>query len=145
MYFGSQHRVVNIVMNNNTVSRFYDKLDMVEQQIDRICDFFLRISKSYLINLMCIRSVRSTSITMYGRFIQKICRFVQQPHLFDRMLYSDYIKYFIEEMDMKRIIVLDTSGVYSQIYDEVYASGDEWKEIAAKYRAQGYVCVVLTY
>lgn len=64
MYFGSQHRVVNIVMNNNTVSRFYDKLDMVEQQIDRICDFFLRISKSYLINLMCIRSVRSTSITM---------------------------------------------------------------------------------
>lgn len=46
---------------------------------------------------------------------------------------------------MKRIIVLDTSGVYSQIYDEVYASGDEWKEIAVKYRAQGYVCVVLTY
>lgn len=64
VYFESQHRVVNIVMNNNTVSRFYDKLDMVEQQIDRICDFFLRISKSYLINLMCIRSVRSTSITM---------------------------------------------------------------------------------
>lgn len=64
MYFESQHRVVNIVMNNNTVSRFYDKLDMVEQQIDRICDFFLRISKSYLINLMCIRAVRSTSITM---------------------------------------------------------------------------------
>ncbi len=51
----------------------------------------------------------------------------------------------MEEMDMKRIIVLDTSGVYSQIYDEVYASGDEWKEIAVKYRAQGYVCVVLTY
>lgn len=70
---------------------------------------------------------------------------MQQPHLFDRMLYSDYIKYFREEMDMKRIIVLDTSGVYSQIYDEVYASGDEWKEIAAKYRAQGYMCVVLTY
>ena len=64
MYFESQHRVVNIVMNNNTVSRFYDKLDMVEQQIDRICDFFLRISKSYLISLMCIRAVRSTSITM---------------------------------------------------------------------------------
>ena len=46
---------------------------------------------------------------------------------------------------MKRIIVLDTNGMYSQIYDEVYAGGDDWKEIAAKYREQGYVCVVLTY
>ena len=30
---------------------------------------------------------------------------------------------------MLRIIVLDTSGLYSQIYDELYCSKKDWEEI----------------
>lgn len=40
---------------------------------------------------------------------------------------------------MIRIIILDVSGMYSQIYDELYCREDELSEMIKKY--QGYVCI----
>ena len=50
MYFESRHRIIVIHMKNQTTLTFYSKLDDVEQEVRKICPFFLRVSKSYFIN-----------------------------------------------------------------------------------------------
>lgn len=48
---------------------------------------------------------------------------------------------------MKRIIILDISGMYSSIYDEIYCTIEEYKDKIAQYINQKdkYTCVVITY
>lgn len=55
MYFESKHRIVVIHMKNQSELTFYSKLDDVEQDVEKICSFFLRVSKSFFINTNYIK------------------------------------------------------------------------------------------
>lgn len=50
LYFESIHRVIRAHLKNNTYVEFYEKLDVLEKNIDIIYPYFLRASKSYLVN-----------------------------------------------------------------------------------------------
>lgn len=46
---------------------------------------------------------------------------------------------------MRRIIVLDISTLYTQIYDEIYCSEDELESTLSKYRSDNFLCISMVY
>lgn len=62
LYFESKHRIINIHFKDGNIHEFYDKLDNVELYINDICDYFLRPSKSYLVNFYFLSRVSNTSL-----------------------------------------------------------------------------------
>ena len=46
---------------------------------------------------------------------------------------------------MRRIIVLDISTLYTQIYDEIYCGEDELESTLSKYRSDNFLCISMTY
>lgn len=47
------------------------------------------------------------------------------------------------EKGMKRVIVLDISGIYCQIYDEIYCSNERYKNILEEFGVSDKYKVVL--
>lgn len=64
MYFESQHRIVNIYLNNGSILQFYGKLDDVEKDIEETYPYFVRVSKSYYINYSYITTMNHLSATV---------------------------------------------------------------------------------
>lgn len=61
---------------------------------------------------------------------------------------SSHTILIIGGMAMIRVIVIDISGMYSRIYDEIYMSSDEFERNKYKiieYKNKGYVVVVCRY
>lgn len=46
---------------------------------------------------------------------------------------------------MRRIIILDISTLYAQIYDEIYCGEDEVKDLVSNYDSEKFLCINLTY
>lgn len=46
---------------------------------------------------------------------------------------------------MRRIIILDISTLYAQIYDEIYCSENEVKDLVSNYNSEKFLCINLTY
>lgn len=51
LYFMSDRRTITVVMENGKKYMFYDKLDELEKQLEKYNSRFLRIHKSYLVNV----------------------------------------------------------------------------------------------
>lgn len=62
VYFDSCHRIVQIHDNKGHIFQFYEKLDNVERDIEKICPLFIRIHKSYYINMNYISNISSTHV-----------------------------------------------------------------------------------
>lgn len=60
LYFCSAHRKVEVHTLHETYE-YYDKLDNVQSTIDGIVDFFVRVSKSYYINLYNVAAISKKS------------------------------------------------------------------------------------
>jgi len=88
-YLESKHRIIVVHMKDGSTLQFYNKLDDVELEIENICPYFVRISKSFYINLLfmisfsnnnvIIRNEESLSIThkYKSEAMKKIFKFVQ--------------------------------------------------------------------
>lgn len=50
LYFESVHRIIIGYLKNHSCIKFYEKLDDLEKVIEEIYPYFLRVSKSYLVN-----------------------------------------------------------------------------------------------
>lgn len=50
MYFTSRHRQVIVKLSSQEEDLFYAKLDDVEADVGRMCDYFVRTNQSYLVN-----------------------------------------------------------------------------------------------
>ena len=70
LYFESQHRIINIHMNTGEIAHFYEKLDNVENEIENIFPYFLRINKSYYVNYYFIEKHSNSFITIRGENIK---------------------------------------------------------------------------
>ena len=62
-YFESDKREINIYSTDGIYS-FYKKLDEVEMQIEKMDVKFLRISKSYLVNMNYVKEFRYEKVVM---------------------------------------------------------------------------------
>lgn len=62
LYFMSDVRVVEAHMQRGETFRFYEKLDVVQEQLDS--DEWLRCHKSYLVNRKWIRQITRESLTI---------------------------------------------------------------------------------
>lgn len=71
MYFQSDGRKINIVMENDSQS-FYGKLSEIEQECPE--GLFLRIHKSYLINMHYIKEITYKWIKMINGDVLDISR-----------------------------------------------------------------------
>ncbi len=67
LYFESDKRVVRVYMENGEKFVFYAKLDMVEKKIRRYNHLFLRIHKSYLVNVGQIFQYHSQYVIMRNK------------------------------------------------------------------------------
>lgn len=64
IYFESQHRIINTYMKTDEIISFYEKLDNIENQVEDIYPYFLRINKSYYVNYYYIDKHSSSFITI---------------------------------------------------------------------------------
>ena len=62
-YFMSERRIINAHSTNNTI-QFYGKLDIVQKEIEDICNFFLRANKSCLVNANYITNATRTKVDL---------------------------------------------------------------------------------
>lgn len=62
-YIYSENKKIYLHFKSGEETFFYSKLDIVEQEVGQICDMFIRISKSYIINF--------SSMHKFG--IDKVC------------------------------------------------------------------------
>lgn len=65
-YVYSQHRKIFIVMNDNSSYPLYKKLDDFEKEINSKYNYFIRIAKSYLVNLLQAKFVHRDYIEYSG-------------------------------------------------------------------------------
>lgn len=72
MYFESRHRIVIIYMKNQTTLTFYSKLDDVDQEVRKICPFFLRVSKSFFINNNYIKHCTKQKVCLIDNTLIKV-------------------------------------------------------------------------
>lgn len=86
MYFESKHRIVVVHSDNNTIS-FYHKLDTVETEVFQIYPFFVRISKSFLINMRYVSKIMADDIILRDNTILHISP--QYKSLIQDFLYNN--------------------------------------------------------
>lgn len=65
LYFESSRRVVNIVTKSGIVT-YYDRLDMVETNIRQKNCYFIRIHKSYLVNIEQVAQYDYSKLYLYN-------------------------------------------------------------------------------
>lgn len=65
VYMKSEHRVIYLHTTlNEGIIRYYEKLDNVEREISKICNFYLRPNKSVLINAHFIDTINRKQIVI---------------------------------------------------------------------------------
>ena len=69
IYMRSEHRKVYIKDIKGAETFFYSRLDMVEKEIEGICSFYVRINKSYLVNMNYITGVRPNHMVVMDECI----------------------------------------------------------------------------
>lgn len=74
VYFESRFRIIIIHLKNQTALTFYSKLDDVEQEVHKICPFFLRVSKSNFININYIQYCTINEICLKEDILIKVTR-----------------------------------------------------------------------
>ena len=75
MYFESQHRIINMYDQKGNIIPFYQKLDLVEKEIEQIYPYFLRPNKSYYANYNYIESFTDTYILINSKKINISSRY----------------------------------------------------------------------
>lgn len=69
LYFCSEHRKIYIRNKNGEEVFYYAKLDDVEREVNSICLSFIRISKSYLINIYNVQKIKNNSVIIADKEI----------------------------------------------------------------------------
>lgn len=64
--FESQHRIIQIHHAKGDNAQFYNKLDNVEAEIEKICPYFVRVNKSFYVNTNYISNISTTHICVDG-------------------------------------------------------------------------------
>ncbi len=79
LYFESKHRIIYIHLKDGKTQRFYGKLDIVETDINKLCDYFVRANKSFLINSLYITklslsylSIEENNINISPKYREKL-------------------------------------------------------------------------
>lgn len=67
VYFYSKHGTVHILFRNGDEKYYYEKLNNVEEKLLKMGAFFLRISKSYIVNKIFIEEGRFDQILICGK------------------------------------------------------------------------------
>lgn len=86
IYFESKHRIV-IAHSDNSAITFYHKLDTVESEVFQICPFFVRISKSFLVNMRYVSKIMADDIILKDNTILHISP--QYKSLIQDFLYNN--------------------------------------------------------
>lgn len=73
LYFESEHRIINVYTKDGKMIRFYKKLDEVQKEIDSLCDFFIRVSKSVYVNYM-FSDIKGYKVTIIDGRVIKVTR-----------------------------------------------------------------------
>lgn len=63
LYMESDGRIINMVCQNETIE-FYGKIGIVEKEMSKITDNFVRAAKSYLVNTKHVVRFSASSVTM---------------------------------------------------------------------------------
>lgn len=74
IYAYSQLRECHLVMDNSEILSFYKKLDDLEEELNKIYPHFVRVSKSFLVNYIHIRTVKKNAVIMDNGTELKISR-----------------------------------------------------------------------
>lgn len=74
VYMYSQERKIYFHLKDKSEICFYGKLDDVEMEINRICNFFLRINQSYIANINFVHMFKSNKFYMNDNTILSISR-----------------------------------------------------------------------
>lgn len=74
IYFVSMHRKVNYVCIDGKTDSFYDRLNNIEDNINKLSNTFIRINQSYLINKKYILSLIGNKITMINAEVLMVSR-----------------------------------------------------------------------
>lgn len=64
LYFISDYRVVKVYITDGSVYEFYGRMDEVEAQINQMTTIFIRVHKSYLLNMNHIKVFQCENIIM---------------------------------------------------------------------------------
>jgi DNA-binding LytR/AlgR family response regulator len=91
-YFESQHRVIIVYLNNGSILRFYSKLDDVEQEVDSITPCFVRVNKSYLVNMHYIKNYSKNKVLLCDEDIE-----LHLTHKYEENFLSKYLFNFVQK------------------------------------------------
>lgn len=64
LYFNSEKRLISIYTKDGSIYEFYGRMNEVEQQINEMTNIFIRVHKSYFINMNHIKIFQSDDVTM---------------------------------------------------------------------------------
>lgn len=64
LYFISEHRMIVLYTKDGAVYEFYGKMNEVEEQLRQMTSAFLRVHKSYLLNMNYIKIFQSDDVIM---------------------------------------------------------------------------------
>ena len=73
-YIYSQERKIYFHLKDKNEICFYGKLDDIENEINKICDFFLRISQSYIANINFVHMFKNNKFYMKDNTVLSISR-----------------------------------------------------------------------
>lgn len=64
LYFVSEKRLISIYTKDGSIYEFYGRMNDVESQVNEMTNLFLRVHKSYLLNMNHIKIFQSDDVTM---------------------------------------------------------------------------------
>lgn len=80
LYMSSNKRIISVVCKKETIE-FYGKIDLVEKELSKTTNDFVRIGKSYLVNTRHVVRFSSVSVTMVDGLEISIGRSYQKAAL----------------------------------------------------------------
>lgn len=73
VYFESRRPYIDVVSKDD-VATFRDRLDDIEHQIEELKGYFVRVNKSYLVNIKYINSYTTKAVSLYDGNVINISR-----------------------------------------------------------------------
>lgn len=73
VYFESRRPYIDVVSKDD-VATFRDRLDDIEHQIEELKGYFVRVNKSYLVNIKYINSYTTKAVSLYDGNVISISR-----------------------------------------------------------------------
>ena len=137
-YIYSAHRICCIVDNEGKEYTFYKKLDEVQEELKKIYPVFLRIGKSYLINVNFISSYTRKSVTLSDGTILNISRGYSDN--VQRALRNITVRHQIKEFNTRTL----TKDDYPEMTAEQYRKKiEETLQIVDNVKALRYFCIFI--